>query len=80
MVQEDHAFFLSVQSMYKAKVQFVHSDAPVINNKHILKIKVPLQIKKNTWYLRHGVNLTKDNLPKHNRAVQSVSSVIMTRL
>ena len=49
--------------MYKA---LVHSDMPVINNKHLWKMKVPLKVKTFTWYLRRGVVLTKDNLAKRN--------------
>ena len=49
--------------MYNA---LVHSDMPVINNKHLWKMKVPLKIKIFTWYLRRGVVLTKDNLARRN--------------
>ena len=49
--------------MYKALVLF---DAPVINNKHIWKMRVPFKIKIFTWYLLRGVVVTRDNLVKRN--------------
>ena len=52
-----------VESIYNA---LVHSDMPVLNNKHLLKIKVPLKTKIFTLYLRRGIVLTKDNLAKRN--------------
>jgi hypothetical protein len=42
------------------------SDLPVLDNKKILKMKIPLKNKKIAWYLRRGVILTKDNLIKQN--------------
>ena len=48
--------------MYKA---LVHFDVPIINNKQLWKMNVPLKIKIFTWYLQRGV-VTKDNLTKRN--------------
>ena len=53
----------SVDSMYRALIQ---SDVPVVNNKKIWKMKIPLKNKIFAWYLRRGVILTKDNLIKRN--------------
>jgi hypothetical protein len=53
----------SVESMYRALIQ---SDVPVVNNKKIWKMKIPLKNKIFAWYLRRGVILTKDNLIKRN--------------
>lgn len=51
--------------MYRA---FTHSDVPVVNNKIIWKLKVPLEINFYfiLWYLRRGVIQTKDNLARRN--------------
>ena len=51
----------SVNSMYKA---LCLSAQPVLNNKSIWKMKIPLKTKVFAWYLRRGVILTKDNLVK----------------
>ena len=53
----------SLSSMYKALIQPVE---PVLNNKSIWKMKIPLKTKVFAWYLRRGVILTKDNLAKCN--------------
>jgi hypothetical protein len=53
----------TVDSMYRALIQSVE---PVLNNKLIWKMKIPLKTKVFTWYLRRGVILTKDNLAKRN--------------
>ena len=39
---------------------------PVVNNKAIWKMKMPLKTKVFAWYLRRGVILIKDNLAKRN--------------
>lgn len=49
--------------MYRA---FVNTAVAVDNNHKIWKMKVSLKIKFFVWYLRRGVNLTKDNLAKQN--------------
>jgi len=51
----------SVKSLYAA----------LINNgirvsQDILQIKFPTKIKKNLWYLKQGVILTKDNLVRRH--------------
>jgi hypothetical protein len=38
----------------------------VNNNNKLWKMKIPLKIKDFGWYLRKGVILTNDNLPKKN--------------
>jgi hypothetical protein len=53
----------SMDSMYRALIQPIQ---PVVNNKLIWKMKIPLKSKVFAWYLRHGVILTKDNLVKRN--------------
>jgi hypothetical protein len=53
----------SVASMYNA---LILTDLPVLDNKKIWKMKIPLKNKKFAWYLRRGVILTKDNLIKRN--------------
>jgi hypothetical protein len=53
----------TVNSMYKALIEPVE---PIINNKKIWKMKIPLKTKIFAWYLRRGVILTKDNLAKRN--------------
>jgi hypothetical protein len=53
----------TVGSMYKALIQPV---IPVLDNKSIWKMKIPLKTKVFAWYLRRGVILTKDNLAKRN--------------
>jgi hypothetical protein len=53
----------SVSSMYKA---LILPSQPVLNNKSIWKMKIPLKTKVFAWYLRRGVILTKDNLAKRN--------------
>ena len=52
---------LLVDSMYKSLIQY---DLPVVNNKKIWKMKIPLKSKVFAWYLCRGVNLTRDNLAK----------------
>jgi hypothetical protein len=67
----------SVGFLYKAIIQ---SDIPVNNNKKIWKMKIPLKTKKNGWYLRRGVILTKDNLlSETGMEVLSACSVIRMR-
>jgi hypothetical protein len=53
----------SVDSMYNA---LIHPLVPVVNNKMIWKMKIPLKTKVFGWYLRRGVILTKDNLARRN--------------
>jgi hypothetical protein len=53
----------SVSSMYKA---LIIPNQPIMNNKYIWKMKIPLKTKVFAWYLRRGVILTKDNLAKRN--------------
>jgi hypothetical protein len=53
----------SVTSMYNA---LISSDLPVLDNKKIWKMKIPLKNNLFAWYLRRGVILTKDNLIKWN--------------
>jgi hypothetical protein len=53
----------SVASMYKA---LCTPTQPILNNKSIWKMKIPLKTKVFVWYLRRGVILTKDNLAKRN--------------
>jgi hypothetical protein len=53
----------TVGSMYKALIEPIQ---PVVNNKSIWKMKIPLKTKVFAWYLRRGVILTKDNLVKRN--------------
>jgi hypothetical protein len=53
----------SVKSMYEALTEPVQ---PVLNNKSIWKLRIPLKTKVFAWYLRRGVILTKDNLAKRN--------------
>ena len=53
----------SVDSMYKALIQ---PTQPILDNKSIWKMKIPLKTKVFAWYLRRGVILTKDNLAKRN--------------
>jgi hypothetical protein len=50
--------------MYVGLIQPIE---PVINNKKIWKMEIPLKIKVLPWYLRRGVILTKINLAKRNR-------------
>jgi hypothetical protein len=52
-----------VASMYNV---LISSDLPVLDNKKIWNMKIPLKNKKIAWYLRRGVILTKDNLIKRN--------------
>jgi hypothetical protein len=52
-----------VVSIYNVLIQL---DLPVVNNKKISKMKIPLKSKFFVWYLRRGVILTKDNLIKRN--------------
>ena len=52
-----------MDSMYRALVQPVE---PVVNNKLIWNMKIPIKTKVFAWYLRRGVILTKDNLAKRN--------------
>jgi hypothetical protein len=49
----------SVASLYNA---LTLSDLPVLDNKKIWKMKIPLKTKVFAWYLCRGVILTKDNL------------------
>jgi hypothetical protein len=56
---ENHRF--SVISMYSALIQPIE---PIVNNKMIWKMKIPLKTKVFAWYLRKGVILTKDNLAR----------------
>jgi hypothetical protein len=44
----------------------IHPLIPVVNNKMIWKMKIPLKTKVFGLYLRRGVILTKDNLAKRN--------------
>jgi hypothetical protein len=53
----------SVASLYNA---LTLSDLPVLDNKKIWKMKIPLKNKVFSWYLHWGVILTKDNLLKWN--------------
>jgi hypothetical protein len=53
----------SVASMYNALISY---DLPVLNNKKIWKMKIPLKNNFFAWYLHRGVILTKDNLIKQN--------------
>ena len=53
----------SVNSMYNALVQ---PEVPVVNNRKICKMKIPLKNKIFAWYLHRGVILTKDNLARKN--------------
>jgi hypothetical protein len=53
----------SVASMYNA---LILPDLPVLDNKEIWKMKIPLKNNFFAWYLRRGVILTKDNLIKRN--------------
>ena len=39
---------------------------PVVDNRMIWKMKIPLKNKIFVWYLRRGIILTKDNLIKRN--------------
>jgi hypothetical protein len=49
--------------MYNA---LILPNLPVLDNKKIWTMKIPLKNKKIAWYLRRGVILTKDNLIKQN--------------
>ena len=51
----------SVDFMYRA---LVHFDMSVDDNKKIWKMKIPLKLKKKSWYLCKGVILTKYKLVK----------------
>jgi hypothetical protein len=52
-----------MDSMYRA---VIHLDVPVNNNKQILKINVPLNIKYlYMWYMCRGIILANDILAKH---------------
>jgi hypothetical protein len=53
----------SVASTYNSLILL---DLPVLNNKKIWKMKIPLKNKKIAWYLCWGVILTKDNLVMRN--------------
>jgi hypothetical protein len=53
----------SVASMYNA---LILTDLPVLDNKKIWKMEIPLKNKKIAWYLRRGVILTKNNFVKRN--------------
>jgi hypothetical protein len=53
----------SVASIYNA---LISSGLPVLDNKKIWKMKIPLKNNFFAWYLRRGVILTKDNLIKRN--------------
>jgi hypothetical protein len=53
----------SVASMYNA---LISSDLPVLDNKKIWKMKIPLKNNFFAWYLCREVILTKDNLIKRN--------------
>jgi hypothetical protein len=53
----------SVASMYNV---LISSDLPVLDNKKIWKMKIPLKNIFFAWYLRRGVILIKDNLIKRN--------------
>jgi hypothetical protein len=49
--------------MYKALIEPIQ---PILKNKNISKMKIPLKTKMSAWYLGRGGILTKDNLAKHN--------------
>jgi hypothetical protein len=49
--------------MYKALIQ---PTVPVVNNKMICKMKIPLKTKVFGWYLPRGVIPTKDKLARRN--------------
>jgi hypothetical protein len=53
----------TVGSMYGA---LIHPVLPILKNKSIWKMKIPLKTKVFAWYLRRGVILTKDNLARRN--------------
>jgi hypothetical protein len=53
----------SVASMYNVLISL---DLPVLDNKKIWKMKIPLKNNFFAWYLRRGVILTKYNLIKWN--------------
>ena len=50
----------SVKSMYLDIISVMPC------SKHVWKVKVPLKIKVFMWFVHKQVNLTKDNLAKHN--------------
>jgi hypothetical protein len=52
-----------VASTYNAVIS---SDLPVLDNKKIWKMNIPLKNIFFAWYLRRGVILTKDNFIKRN--------------
>jgi hypothetical protein len=67
----------SVASIYNA---LVSSGLPVLDNKKISKMKIPLKNNFFAWYLRRGVILTKDNLIKRNwQGVKHVFFVLKMR-
>jgi hypothetical protein len=53
----------SISSMYKALIEPVQ---PILNNKFIWKMKIPLKTKVFSWFLHRGVILTKYNIVKCN--------------
>jgi hypothetical protein len=53
----------SVNSLYRV---LTIPSQPVINNKYIWKMKIPLKTEVFAWYLCRGVILTKDNVVKRN--------------
>ena len=58
----NQAGVFTVSSMYNALI----SNGNIQFDKHLWKVKIPLKIKKNLWYLKRGVILTKDNLARRN--------------
>jgi len=69
----DSTGVFSIKSHYRG---LINQNVPNVN-KGLWKLKIPLKIKIFLWYLRCGVILTKDNLPKRNyRGNQSVFSIM----
>ena len=52
----------TISSMYNVLI----SNGNVQFDKHLWKLKVPLNIKIFMWYLKRGAILTKDNLARRN--------------
>jgi hypothetical protein len=52
-----------VHSKYRV---IIKPPEPVVNNKMIWKMEIPLKTNVSAWHIHRGVILTKDNLTKHN--------------
>jgi hypothetical protein len=50
----------TVHSMYHATL----NNGVGVDNRDLWKLKIPLKIKVFMWYLKRGVTLIKDNLPR----------------